>query len=1081
MTPSTNYRQSLPYAWLAVLTLLAATLPTAAVPPDMLLHSIPPPPTALQSGARLGTSVAVDGDYAVVGAIGDDIGGADSGVVKVFHSTTGELLWLITNPSPAANDQFGYSVAISGTRLAVGATQDDTGATDAGSVYVYDLSTGTPTVPVTTLNNPLPEATDLFGISVGISGTRLVVGANGDNTGASNAGSAYVYDLSSITPTVPVATLDNPSPAVNDEFGFAVAISGFRVLVASPADDTGATDAGSAYIFDLNSATPAVPVITLNHPTLTAGDRFGRAADISGSRVVVGAYLNDTGAGDSGCAYVYDVSSGTPTVPVATLNNPTPSLSDWFGRAVAVDGTRVVIAAALDNTGASDAGSAYVYDLSSGTPALPVATLNNPSPAVNDQFGGSLTISGTRVLVGAYLDDTGATDAGSAYVYEVSSGTPTVPILALNNPGLAVNDQFGTTVAVSGNLMVVGAPYDDTGAADAGSAYVYDLTSGTPTMPIFTLNNPGAEVSDYFGISVAISGQRVVVGAHGDNTGAVNAGSAYVYDLSSGTSTVPVATLNNPSPVLNDNFGWSVAISGTRVVAGAYFDDTDATNAGSAYVYEVSSGTPTVPVATLNNPSPVAEDYFGGSVAISGARVVVGAQGDNTNAGDAGSAYVYDLTSGTPTMPVATLNNPSPAGNDYFGFSVAISSTRVVVGAVYDDTGATAAGNAYVYDLSSGTPTLPAVTLNNPSPAVSDWFGRSVAISGTRVVVGVMWDDTGADDSGSSYVYDLLSSTPTVPVATLANPNPGVNDQFGYSVAVDGSTIAIGSRYDDTVAYDKGYAYVFNAFPELVVEVQPSNLNVSDGGNRDFGIAVTGSTTSMTFTVKNIGYNDLIFTGTPKVAVSGTHGSMFAITAHPTSPITAPTGTTTFTVQFLPTSGGVKTAALSIPNNDVDESPFDINLIGTALAFTDDTDADGLNDASEFQMAALGYDWQVSQPALVNTLMSSATGAGLYNQTLYNANRTAGQNDVLNSPNTYSLYTLSQVQALNVGTPLLQKNPATGIFTLTLGVAKSTDLNIFNPFPMSGPGTSTIINGQGKLEFQFTVPDNAAFFKVQAQ
>ena len=432
-------------------------------------------------------------------------------------------------------------------------------------------------------------------------------------------------------------------------------------------------------------------------------------------------------------------------------------------------------------------------------------------------------------------------------------------------------------------------------------------------------------------------------------------------------------------------------------------------------------------------------------------------------------------------MPVATLNNPSPAGNDYFGFSVAISSTRVVVGAVYDDTGATAAGNAYVYDLSSGTPTLPAVTLNNPSPAVSDWFGRSVAISGTRVVVGVMWDDTGADDSGSSYVYDLLSSTPTVPVATLANPNPGVNDQFGYSVAVDGSTIAIGSRYDDTVAYDKGYAYVFNAFPELVVEVQPSNLNVSDGGNRDFGIAVTGSTTSMTFTVKNIGYNDLIFTGTPKVAVSGTHGSMFAITAHPTSPITAPTGTTTFTVQFLPTSGGVKTAALSIPNNDVDESPFDINLIGTALAFTDDTDADGLNDASEFQMAALGYDWQVSQPALVNTLMSSATGAGLYNQTLYNANRTAGQNDVLNSPNTYSLYTLSQVQALNVGTPLLQKNPATGIFTLTLGVAKSTDLNIFNPFPMSGPGTSTIINGQGKLEFQFTVPDNAAFFKVQAQ
>ncbi|MCX6840242.1 MAG: hypothetical protein NTX35_20875 [Verrucomicrobia bacterium] len=1061
---------------LLALILLAVAPPALALPSDMLLHSIPPPSTALQSGAQLGTSVATEGIYMVVGAPADDIGGTDAGVVKVFHSTTGELLCLITNPTPEANDQFGYSVAISGTWVVVGATRDDTGATDAGSVYVYDLSTGTPTVPVTTLNNPLPEATDLFGISVGISGMRLVIGANGDNMGASNAGSAYVYDLSSSTPTVPVVTLDNPSPAVNDEFGFAVAISGFRVLVASPADDTGATDAGSAYIYALNSATPAVPVITLNHPTLMAGDRFGRAADISGLYVVVGAYLNDTGASDSGSAYVYDVSSATPTVPLVTLNNPTPASSDWFGRALAVDGTRVVIAAALDNTGASDAGSAYVYDLTSGTPALPVATLNNPTPAVNDQFGGSLTISGTRLVVGAYLDDTGATDAGSAFVYDVSSGTPTVPVVTLNNPGTAVNDQFSYSVAVSGNLMVVGAHLDDTGATGAGTAYVYDLSSSTPTIPVITLNNPSPAGSDWFGVSVAISGTRVVVGAYGDEAGATDAGSAYVYELSSGTPTIPVATLGNPTPGVEDYFGWSVAVSGERVVVGAFNDDTGATDTGSAYVYDMLSGTPTVPVVTLNNPGPAASDRFGRSVAISGMRVVVGAYSDETGAGDAGSAYVYDLSSGTPTMPVATLGNPTPAANDRFGWSVAISGTRLVVGAY-------AAGSAYIYDLSGVTPMVPVATLNNPSAEAADIFGWSVAISGTRVVIGALRDDTGAADAGSAYVYDLLRSTPTAPVATLPNPTPGVNDIFGVSVAVDGSTIAIGSPYDDTVAYDKGYAYVFNAFPELVVQVQPSNANLSDGGSHDFGIAVTSSTTSVTFTLKNTGYNDLILTGTPKVALSGTHGPMFAISTEPSSPINAPTGTTTFTVQFLPTSSGVKTAAISILSNDTDESHFDIHLTGTALAFTDDTDADGLNDASEFQMAALGYDWQVSQPALVSTLMSNATGAGLYNQTLYNTNRTAGQNDVINSPNTYSLYTLSQVQDLNVGTPLIHRHPTTGVFTLTLGVEKSTTLlpGSFTSFPMMGPGTSTVINGQGKLEFQFTVPDNAAFFRLKSQ
>ena len=116
-------------------------------------------------------------------------------------------------------------------------------------------------------------------------------------------------------------------------------------------------------------------------------------------------------------------------------------------------------------------------------------------------------------------------------------------------------------------------------------------------------------------------------------------------------------------------------------------------------------------------------------------RVVVGANQDDTGATDAGIAYVYDLNSGTPTVPVVTLNKPALAADDNFGRAVAISDTRVVVGALLDDTGATNAGSAYVYDLSSGTPTIPVTTLNNPSPAASDWFGESVAISGTRVVV----------------------------------------------------------------------------------------------------------------------------------------------------------------------------------------------------------------------------------------------------------------------------------------------------------------------------------------------------------
>src|SRR6185503_2478566 len=110
-------------------------------------------------------------------------------------------------------------------------------------------------------------------------------------------------------------------------------------------------------------------------------------------------------------------------------------------------------------------------------------------------------------------------------------------------------------------------------------------------------------------------------------------------------------------------------------------------------------------------------------------------------------------------------------------------------------------------------------------------------------------------------------------------------------------------------------------------------------------------------------------------------------------------------------------------------------------------------DAAEFQLAVLGFDWQVAQSALVNSFTSSNM-----------------------------LFTPAQVQALNVGVPLLTKDAGTGRFKLTIGVQKTTDLALpFADFPMNGAGFTTIINGAGKLEFEFTVPDNAAFFRIESQ
>jgi alpha-tubulin suppressor-like RCC1 family protein len=239
-----------------------------------------------------------------------------------------------------------------------------------------------------------------------------------------------------------------------------------------------------------------------------------------------------------------------------------------------------------------------------------------------------------------------------------------------------------------------------------------------------------------------------------------------------------------------------------------------------------------------------------------------------------------------------------------------------------------------------------------------------------------------------------------------------------------------------------------SAAPEIAVT--QSAADIPDGGSKSFGVASGGRATSLTFIIKNTGNTDLTGLGT---SINGLDAAMFSVTSAPTAPVVGPAGSTTFTVTFAPTNSGSKAAALHIANNDSDENPFDITLSGTGLSSIQDTDGDGLNDAAEFQMEVLGFDWQTSQPAMVANYFANA-GAG-------------------------GLYTLSQMQALQVGVPLLTKDPATGLFKLTIGVLKSTDLNHFTPLPMTSPQTT--INSAGKLEFQFSSPDNAAFFRLETK
>jgi hypothetical protein len=375
-----------------------------------------------------------------------------------------------------------------------------------------------------------------------------------------------------------------------------MAISGSLLIVGAPNEDDAGDGSGKAYIYDLDTNSL---LYTLNNPNAFGTsnyDFFGSAVDISSSYAIVGAPGEkkiDESNPDydlTGKAYIYNASTGAL---LHTLNNPTPgfTLEEQFGGGVAITNTRAIVSSVGWDT-ATYSGRAYIYNPATG--AL-LYTLTNPNPfsiASADQFGTSVAISDSYAIVGAIGEDDTVgfpgSGSGKAYIYNASTGAL---LHTLNNPnayGTAFNDQFGTSVAISDSYAIVGTPQeDDAGGTGSGKVYIFNPATGAL---IRTLSNPnafGTPQNDQFGTSVAISGSTVIVGASQEgDAGGSNSGKAYMFDISTGSL---LHTLNNPnaySTSANDSFGRSVAISDLYAVAGAYQeDDAGGSNSGKVYIF----------------------------------------------------------------------------------------------------------------------------------------------------------------------------------------------------------------------------------------------------------------------------------------------------------------------------------------------------------------------------------------------------------------------------------------------------------------------------------------------------------------
>jgi len=342
--------------------------------------------------------------------------------------------------------------------------------------------------------------------------------------------------------------------------------------------------------------------------------------------------------------------------------------------------------------------------------------------AASDGFGQSVAVGCGRIVLGAIGDDDNGGQSGSAYIFDLD-GTQLAKITASDG---AATDYFGTSVAVGNDRIVVGAYGDDDNGSDSGSAYIFDL-DGTQLAKI-TASDGAA--TDYFGLSVAVGNGRIVVGAKGDDNIPNNSGSAYIFDID-GTQLTKITASDANS---GDEFGSSVAVGSGRIVVGAPGDDDNGSNSGSAYIFDLD-GTQLAKITASESGSQV---EFGSSVAVGSGRIVVGAYNRR-------SAYIFDLD-GTQLAKIT----PSDGDVNYFGYSVAIGNGRIVVGAYGDDDNGNNSGSTYIFDL-DGTQ-LTKITASDG--AADDQFGSSVAIGSGRIVVGAFGDGDNGSVSGSAYIYN---------------------------------------------------------------------------------------------------------------------------------------------------------------------------------------------------------------------------------------------------------------------------------------------------------------------------------------
>ncbi|MCU7959182.1 MAG: FG-GAP repeat protein [gamma proteobacterium symbiont of Bathyaustriella thionipta] len=368
------------------------------------------------------------------------------------------------------------------------------------------------------------------------------------------------------------------------------------------------------------------------------GDFFGFSVAISGNTALIGAYGNNDAGSDSGSAYVF-IRDGNNWTEQQKLVASDAGFSHRFGQAVALQGNSALIGAPLDNHAGAGAGSAYVF-VRSGSTWTQQQKLTASDAASNDSFGAAVSLSGDTAVIGARSDDhDGRFGSGSAYVF-VRSGSTWTQQQKLTASDAQGGDNFGVSVSIYANSILIGSNFDDDDGSLSGSAYVF-VRSGTSWTQQQKLTASDASTRDRFGSAVSISEDSALIGANIDTAVAFQSGSAYVFTRT-GSLWTEQQKLTASDGGDRDAFGSSVTLLDRTALVGATLNHAER---GAGYIF-VRNGSTWIQQQKLVGNDTDPSDRFGSSVALSGDAALAGAPWNNAVGTKSGAAYAYHYPCG---------------------------------------------------------------------------------------------------------------------------------------------------------------------------------------------------------------------------------------------------------------------------------------------------------------------------------------------------------------------------------------------------------------------------------------------------